>query len=728
MTPTSSESVPSDLEARPPRPTTMDPLELHQPNSTAPSLAPAQVPYDRLLGTWRVVASTLPLWKNKRDVTITYTRIDGEEETTFDDLVKFSKQSAKIGSSQWEVKGVDRLERDLEGNGARWKWRGKGWLKISTSHWQLLGYSLSPSSPAATSDAPEWVVTYFSSTLFTPAGLDVYARTPTALSDDFVDDIVRKLEEMGGEVGQPVQNGGMFRIPHLEGNKALHPRVLPARPHVPPALLARPLHHPFPSAPLSSTARLASQEDADSYPDQSEMFDEALALHQLVHAKAITDKTPLVLGGAEHMDLPEPRTKLELKEEMEIGSESSGRSYKVAQFAPNAYSCTCLSWTMSRGRAVDVRSCKHLREILGDEHEDARCGPGVGVSKGTRSRKKAVNLDEAESSAPSTSKKKTTKASTSKKAAASAKKASENEGEEAVPATKKAKREREGGREVLLAKSFDLETKKQDPTGWWISEKLDGVRAFWDGKALWSRLPKEHELDGELFLGRNRFDETSGLVRRLSGVDWSQIRFMVFDIPSRGDEPFEKRQEFLLSLFPPADPSTFSASSAAAVNPTADETSASEVVEKVGDGIEKCEGWEHLMKRLEEVKNVGGEGLMLRKPGSKYEPKRSSTLLKVKTFYDAEALVVDHEPGKGKYEGMLGSLVCVMEDRKTQFKVGSGLNDDRRVNPPPIGSIITYRFQELTQQNVPRFPTFVGERFDVAGPKDAVIAPTTNGN
>lgn len=98
---------------------------------------------------------------------------------------------------------------------------------------------------------------------------------------------------------------------------------------------------------------------------------------------------------------------------------------------------------------------------------------------------------------------------------------------------------------------------------------------------------------------------------------------------------------------------------------------------------------------------------------------------------------------------MLGSLVCVMEDRKTQFKVGSGLNDERRVNPPPvslltsrlivlssrsqsrlsqIGSIITYRFQELTQQKVPRFPTFVGERFDVAGPKDAVIAPTTIGD
>lgn len=100
----------------------MDALNLHQPNSTPPTLSPDQVPYELLLGTWHVVASTLPLWRNKRDVTITYTRIEGEEETTFDDLVKFSKRNAKVGSSQWEVKGVDRLERDLEGNGARWKW------------------------------------------------------------------------------------------------------------------------------------------------------------------------------------------------------------------------------------------------------------------------------------------------------------------------------------------------------------------------------------------------------------------------------------------------------------------------------------------------------------------------------------------------------------------------------------------------------------------------------
>ncbi|BGP26818.1 DNA ligase [Rhodotorula toruloides] len=525
----------------------------------------------------------------------------------------------------------------------------------------------------------------------------------------------------------------------------LHLWTLPTRPRIIPAPLAEPSPHPF-ASPLSSTARFAFQEDAKSHLEPPEVLYEALELHQFVHASAVNDRTPLIFGGAKDMDLPEPRTKLELQEKMDIGSESRCKKHTISHFAPNAYSCTCMSWTMSRGRAIDVRSCKHLREVLGDEHENARVGPGVGVSR-SKLKKKAVKDSEASASAPSTNKKTSSKAPTSGQQA-SAKKADEDEMDYAAPSKKKVKKERDGGKEVLLANSFDLESRKQDPTGWWISEKLDGVRAFWDGKALWSRrgmqfaapddflakLPKDHELDGELFLGRNRFDETSGLVRRLNGVDYSQVRFMVFDIPSRGNEPFEKRQQFLLSLFPPADPSTFSASSAAAVNPTAAETSASEVVEKRGDGVvrvlvqEKCNGWEHLMRRLEEVKNVGGEGLMLRKPDSKYEPKRSSTLLKVKTFYDAEALVVDHEPGKGKYEGMLGSLVCVMEDRKTKFKVGSGLKDDRRMHPPPIGSIITYRFQELTQQNIPRFPTFVGERFDVEGPKDAVIAPTGNGN
>ncbi|BGP19090.1 hypothetical protein JCM10213_006644 [Rhodosporidiobolus nylandii] len=201
----------------------MESVQLHPPDSVHEDFAPERVPYDRLMGQWCVVASTLPLWKNKRDVTITYTPIAGEPETTFDDLVRFSFSSSKLGSKQWEVKGVDRLETDLQGNGARWKWRGKGLLKISTSHWQLLGYSLAPSPPAdaasSSPPAPEWAVTYFSSTLFTPAGLDIYTRTPTSLTNSQVAEVIQQLEGLGGEVESLCKDGGMFRVPHSEVQK-----------------------------------------------------------------------------------------------------------------------------------------------------------------------------------------------------------------------------------------------------------------------------------------------------------------------------------------------------------------------------------------------------------------------------------------------------------------------------------------------------------------------------
>ncbi|GAA5957807.1 hypothetical protein JCM21900_004558 [Sporobolomyces salmonicolor] len=201
----------------------MHSITLHQPDSSHPDLGPSAVPYDRLMGQWHVVASTLPLWKGKANVTISYDPIAGEPATTFEDTVRFTYAGKK---RQWQVRGIDRLEEDIEGNGARWKWRGKGFLRISTSHWQLLGYSLSspsssqpsslPSSRPSTSStsSPEWAITYFSSTLFTPAGLDIYSRGPKALSDEFIDGLVEKLEALGCEVGGLVKDGGVFTIPH----------------------------------------------------------------------------------------------------------------------------------------------------------------------------------------------------------------------------------------------------------------------------------------------------------------------------------------------------------------------------------------------------------------------------------------------------------------------------------------------------------------------------------
>ncbi|KAK4700667.1 hypothetical protein P7C70_g5573, partial [Phenoliferia sp. Uapishka_3] len=167
------------------------------------------VPYASMLGSWHVVASTLPLWKGKKNVVISYTPISGEPEHTFDDVVSYNKVSDAVGKTPSTVKGIDRLEA---GTAGAWKWRGKGLLAIATSRWQLLGFTVH-SNPGAQSE-PEWVVTYFASTLFTPAGLDIYARTPRGLPDEHVDKLTKAIEALGGEVSQLVKDGGMFRISH----------------------------------------------------------------------------------------------------------------------------------------------------------------------------------------------------------------------------------------------------------------------------------------------------------------------------------------------------------------------------------------------------------------------------------------------------------------------------------------------------------------------------------
>jgi len=168
-----------------------------------------------------------------------------------------------------------------------------------------------------------------------------------------------------------------------------------------------------------------------------------------------------------------------------------------------------------------------------------------------------------------------------------------------------------------------------------------------------------------------------------------------------GDQPFEERLEWLNSTF-----------KLKIGGPKIEHV-------RVVDHIQ-AEGREHVLELLEEIEGVGGEGLMLRKPGSQYEGMRSSTLQKVKTFSDAEAKVTGHVPGKGKNVGVMGALKCVMASGKT-FNVGTGFSDKQRRSPPKIGSIITYRFQELTMDGVPRFPTYVGEAVDKNELTDADI-------
>ena len=121
---------------------------------------------------------------------------------------------------------------------------------------------------------------------------------------------------------------------------------------------------------------------------------------------------------------------------------------------------------------------------------------------------------------------------------------------------------------------------------------------------------------------------------------------------------------------------------------------------------------DHLRAELAQIEALGGEGLMLRQPGSLYEAGRSHTLLKVKRFHDAEARVVGHQPGAGRHKGRLGALLVELANG-SRFAVGTGLHRRPAREPAAIGSQITFRYQELTDGGVPRFPSFVRMRMDL---------------
>lgn len=239
-----------------------------------------------------------------------------------------------------------------------------------------------------------------------------------------------------------------------------------------------------------------------------------------------------------------------------------------------------------------------------------------------------------------------------------------------------------------------------DISRYWVSEKLDGVRASWDGKNLQFRsgnpvpapgwfldaLPKQ-PLDGELWLGRSSFDQLSAIVRRQAPVDaeWRRVRYMIFELPG-APGTFTDRIEQIKTL-------------AAATNqPWLQAVPQFRLPDAAA-----------LQKKLRETVSKGGEGLMLHRDDAAYETGRSSALLKVTPWLDAEATVVAHLPGKGKYAGMLGALQMELPDGR-RFALGSGLTDTLRRNPPPVGTQVTYRYRELTQNGMPRFPRYLRVR------------------
>jgi len=337
----------------------------------------------------------------------------------------------------------------------------------------------------------------------------------------------------------------------------------------------------------------------------------------------------------------------------EVEVQGSGSNTYTLSNTGGTYSCTCPVWKYQR-LPINLRTCKHLRAYRGDEAETAR-------TRGASPPARGGNRPQFSGSA-------------------------ELPGKTTAP-------------QLLLAHRWKNDI---DIEGWWMSEKLDGVRAYWDGSRFWSRLGNEYlapawftekfpsmPMDGELFVGRGQFQRTVSIVRRQDrSDDWKEVKFLVFDAPTE-HATFEERIRTIEAVL---------------------SATGSPYVQACAHWM--CDDVDHLDEELARVEALGAEGLMLRQPGSPYQGGRSWTLLKVKSFWDAEAKVIGHQEGTGKHMGRLGAVMAQLPSGVT-FKVGTGFTDQQRENPPAIGSLITFRYQELTNAGVPRFPSFIGERIDL---------------
>lgn len=239
-----------------------------------------------------------------------------------------------------------------------------------------------------------------------------------------------------------------------------------------------------------------------------------------------------------------------------------------------------------------------------------------------------------------------------------------------------------------------------DPSRYLVSEKLDGVRACWDGRqlrfrsglpvpapqAFLRRLPPV-ALDGELWLGRGQFEALSGRVRRSPSIqaEWDEVHYMVFELPAHPGS-FAERAQALERL-----------------------TAASGWAQLQAVPQARGHDLAALRARLQEVVGGGGEGLVLHQADAPYRTGRSDTLLKLKPVDDAEALVIGHVAGQGRHQGRLGALAVRREDGAV-FRIGTGFSDAQRDTPPPVGAWVTYTYRGLTGNGLPRFPSFLRVR------------------
>ncbi|MBC3874302.1 DNA ligase [Undibacterium flavidum] len=234
-------------------------------------------------------------------------------------------------------------------------------------------------------------------------------------------------------------------------------------------------------------------------------------------------------------------------------------------------------------------------------------------------------------------------------------------------------------------------------TDYLMSEKLDGVRAYWDGKKLYFRSGRvinapawftekfpTHPMDGELWMGRAQFERLSGAVRRQQANDqeWRQIQYCLFEYPLAKGE-FRQRLQDLQN--------------------TVDKLHIPWLRIIPQESVKSVEQIEAKLKQLSLQK---AEGLVLHLASAEFQAGRSEFVYKLKPQHDAEAKVIAIQAGQGKYQGMMGALLLETSEGK-RFKLGTGFDDEQRRNPPQVGSLITYRYRDWTASGLPKFASFV---------------------
>lgn len=234
-------------------------------------------------------------------------------------------------------------------------------------------------------------------------------------------------------------------------------------------------------------------------------------------------------------------------------------------------------------------------------------------------------------------------------------------------------------------------------------------------------------LDGEIFAPKCNFEQLSGLVRRLANKTTPEIKnrqaalleFFAFDIMYssrlKDNAPFSERYQLLKELIPTCGAKRIS-------NYQHDEHRKKMIrrefhaAEKADNSSDRVFHVPAAMVLPHEINDVlkegcaqGFEGLMIRRPEFPYEHgKRSFGLLKFKEMHDAEFKVVDTIPGEGKFKNSLGAFVCVTKDGH-RFHAPPKVSTAQRTRMwkqrnQYIGKWLTIQYQELSSQDIPRFP------------------------